>query len=110
MHLYFKVLSECIQVANKIYITQESVGKKNLMWNSVLIVYHKPLVSSTDICVKIKQFSRRLKAWRNITWEDSTDGRPSSYLLVILVVIAFDTLPDDKKMITKGGMNKIVPL
>ena len=60
--------------------------------------------------MKIKQLSRRFKAWRNITWKDSTDGRPSSYLLVIVMVIAFDRMPDDKKVIRKGGMNRIVPL
>ena len=90
-------------MANKIYIETESMGKFALYSNSLPIIY---------ICsyCKIKQLSRRFKAWRNITWEDSTDGRPSSYILVILVVIAFNKLPDDKKVISKGGMNKIVPL
>ena len=54
--------------------------------------------------------SRRLKAWRDITWKDSKDGRPKSYLLVILVVIAFKSLPADKQKMKKRKMNRIVPL
>ena len=61
---------------------------------------------------QVKEFCRRFKAWRTISWEESTDqdGQPKSYLLTILVVIAFDRLPDDKKEMKKRRMNRIVPL
>ena len=45
----------------------------------------------------MKRLIARFKAWRNDTWGDSNNGRPKSYLLSLLVVIAYYRAPDDLK-------------
>lgn len=57
-----------------------------------------------------KEFVRRAKAWRNIEWGDSNVGKPKSYMMSILIIIAFDRMPSDLKQIQRGGIHKLVPL
>jgi hypothetical protein len=51
--------------------------------------------------MQIKEFSKRAKKWRNDTWpKDSVDGgkgRPSSYLMSLLVVLAYQEATPTKK-------------
>ena len=90
---------------------------KRSQWVSIIIAvldvilhYDLLIVRYVYTHLQVKEFCRRFKAWKTITWKESTDGRPSSYLLTILVVIAFSKLPDDKKKMKKRKMNRIVPL
>lgn len=41
--------------------------------------------------VQVKEFSRRAKKWRNEYWPKggSGEGRPSSYLMSLLVALAY---------------------
>lgn len=43
-------------------------------------------------------------------WKDSKDGQPSSYLLSILVTIAFARIPDEMKKKKKRGMKQLIPM
>ena len=38
----------------------------------------------------MKEYIRRAKAWRNREWMGSNEGRPSSYLISLLVVKAYE--------------------
>ena len=60
--------------------------------------------------LQAKEFIRRAKAWRNIEWRDSNIGKPKSYMMSILVIIAFDRMPFDMKKLRRGGMYNLVPL
>lgn len=57
----------------------------------------------------VKQLIRRAKAWRNIQWKYSKEGKPKSYCLSILVIIAYDRLPPEKKVVRRKGLKKLVP-
>lgn len=39
---------------------------------------------------RVHELIRRAKAWRNVTWGTSGDGRPKSYLVSLLVITAYD--------------------
>ncbi|MCG8621465.1 MAG: hypothetical protein MJE68_05610 [Proteobacteria bacterium] len=52
-------------------------------------------------CMQIKDFSKRAKKWRNDTWPKDSyyggEGRPSSYLMSLLVVLAYEEATPTKK-------------
>ena len=39
---------------------------------------------------EVKEYIRRAKIWRNENWKKDEKGRPSSYLMSLLVVAAFE--------------------
>ena len=39
---------------------------------------------------QVREYIKRAKAWRNNTWRDDEDGRPSSYLMEVLVIKAYE--------------------
>lgn len=40
--------------------------------------------------MEVKEYIRRAKIWRNTHWEKGERGRPSSYLMSLLVLKAFN--------------------
>jgi hypothetical protein len=64
-----------------------------------MTVFYKSLYMHA--CMQIKDFSKRAKKWRNDKWpEDSIyggEGRPSSYLMSLLVVLAYHKATPTKK-------------
>ena len=51
----------------------------------------------------MKEYIRRAKAWRNREWMGSTKGRPSSYLISLLVVKAYE-IADCQEMLVNAQM------
>ena len=45
---------------------------------------------------KTKDYIRRAKAWRNSVWSGSKDGKPSSFLMSLLVVRAYENAGRDR--------------
>ena len=62
--------------------------------NEVSVHYSKlyTIHSWFFIVVKVKEYIRRAKAWRNKIWPkgEAVEGRPSSYLMSLLVLRAFE--------------------
>ena len=50
--------------------------------------------------LKVKEYIRRAKAWRNRVWGQIPDGRPSSYLMSLLVVKAYETIHSGETLVT----------
>lgn len=42
------------------------------------------------ISLQVLEYIRRAKAWRNNTWNDDESGRPSSYMVELLVIKAYE--------------------
>lgn len=53
------------------------------------------MVMMRHISLQVKEFIRKAKKWRNEEWPSGgrVTGRPSSYLLSLLVVVAYDRSP-----------------
>ena len=65
---------------------------------------HSILYNDTSlqfIHIQIKEFSKRAKKWRNDKWPKDSysggEGRPSSYLMSLLVVLAYHEATPTKK-------------
>ena len=87
-----QVLCQCFQVANRFLESPNGLGKVNLY------TWYKKVSSLPQIlCIQVKQLIRRAKAWRNIHWKDSKEGKPKLYCLSILVIIAYDRLPPERE-------------
>ena len=48
------------------------------------------VVKYLRISLQVLEYIRRAKAWRNNTWNDDESGRPSSYLVELLVIKAYE--------------------
>ena len=46
--------------------------------------------------LKVKVLVGRFKAWRNDldVWKQSSDGRPKSYFMTLLVIAAYNSAPE----------------
>ncbi|XP_065890980.1 2'-5'-oligoadenylate synthase 2-like [Dysidea avara] len=58
---------------------------------------------------KAHEYIKQAKAWRNNTWRDDEDGRPSSYLMELLVIKAYENGGSrDEPLVIKQELVKLV--
>ena len=43
-----------------------------------------------EISLQVLEYIKKAKAWRNNSWGNDESGRPSSYLMEILVIKAYE--------------------
>ena len=44
------------------------------------------------ISLQVLEYIKRAKAWRNNAWDDDESGRPSSYMMEVLVIKAYEDI------------------
>ena len=52
----------------------------------------KKLHNRNNITIQVLEYIKRAKAWRNNAWNDDESGRPSSYLMEVLVIKAYEDI------------------
>ena len=69
---------------------------------------HTNIIFTHILLVKVKEYIRRAKAWRNKMWpiEQGGAGKPSSYLMSLLVLRAYEIGgSDDERYICRLVIN-----
>ena len=60
-------------------------------WHKYILIVCVCTIYDTAIWKQVKEYIRRAKAWRNRMWANGGEGKPSSYLMSLLVLEAYET-------------------
>ena len=91
------VASQCVLQSGKL----NSLNPSRMRYIVAMVesTINMTLVYKRTPYMQIKEFSKRAKKWRNDTWpkDSGGEGRPSSYLMSLLVVLAYREATPTKK-------------
>ena len=63
-------------------------------------------MNASHMYMQVREFCRRIKAWRDLQWDDTKEaGCPKSYFLSLLVIIVYDGMPKNMKQSKQGNQH-----